>query len=83
VVADKAQPALGVEVLAVEADDASGLLAAVLERVQAERGQSRGVGMIENPEDAALLVQPVFLEPAHIGFLVSLFGHGHGASPYK
>jgi hypothetical protein len=51
------------EMMAVEADDAGGLLAAMLERMQTEGGQGRGVGMIEDAEDAALLVQPVLLEP--------------------
>ena len=59
VVADQAEPALGVEALAVEGDDAGRLLAAVLERVQAQRGDGSGVGMVEDAEDAALLAQPV------------------------
>jgi hypothetical protein len=62
-VADEAYPAFGMEMMAVEADDAGGLLAAMLERMQTEGGQGRGVGMIEDAEDAALLVQPVLLEP--------------------
>ena len=52
---------------AVEADDAGGFLAAMLERMQAERGQRRGIGMIEDAEDAALLVQPVLFEPVQVG----------------
>jgi hypothetical protein len=55
----------------------------MLERVQAERGQGSGVGMIENPEDAALLVQPVFLEPAQDGIVLTLIGHGHGPPLHK
>ena len=47
------------EALAVEGDDAGGFLAAVLKRVQAERGDRGGVGMAEDAEDAALLAQPV------------------------
>ena len=62
VVADEAHAALGVEALAVEGDDAGGLLAAVLERVQAERGDGGGVGMAEDAEHAALLAQPVGVE---------------------
>ncbi len=58
-VADQAEPALGMEALAVETDDAGGLLAAVLERVQAERGDGGGVGMAENAEHAAFLAQAV------------------------
>jgi hypothetical protein len=52
------------EMLAVEADDAGSLLAPMLKRMEAKGGQSRGVGMIEDAEDAALLVQPVLFEPS-------------------
>ena len=62
VVADEAHAALGVEALAVEGDDAGGLLAAVLQRVQAERGDGGGVGMAEDAEHAAFLAQPVGVE---------------------
>ena len=62
VVADEAHAALGVEALAVEGDDAGRLLAAMLQRVQAERGDRGGVGMAEDAEHAALLVQPVVVE---------------------
>ena len=48
---------------AVEADDAGRFLAAMLERMQSERRQRRGIGMVEDAEDAALLVQPVLFEP--------------------
>ena len=68
-VADQPDAALGMEMGAVEADDAGGLLAAMLERVQAERGQRRGIGMVEDAEDAAFLVQPVLFEPAQVGIV--------------
>ena len=58
-VADQAEPALGVKALAVEGDDAAGLLAAMLERVQAERGDGGRVRVAENAEDAAFLAEPV------------------------
>src|SRR5262249_38097717 len=61
-VADEPEPALGMEALAVEADDAGRLLAAVLQGMQPERGDRRGVGMTKNPEYAALLTQPVGVE---------------------
>jgi hypothetical protein len=51
---------------AIEADDAGRFLAPVLKGVQAERGQSGRVGMVENAEDAALFVQAVLFEPAQI-----------------
>ena len=63
-VADQTDPALGVEVVAVEADDAGCFLPAMLEGMQAKGGQRRRVGMVEDAEDAALLVQAVFFEPA-------------------
>ena len=61
-VADQALAPLGVEPLAVEGDDARRLLAAMLERVQAERDDRRGVRMAEDAEDAAFLAQPVVVE---------------------
>ena len=53
-------------------------------RMQPERGQRCGVGVIEDTENAALLVQPVFLEPA-CGVLVkaSLLCHGRPASSHR
>ena len=59
VVADEAEAALGMELPAVVGDDAGGFLAAMLERVQAERGDGGGIGVAEDAEDAALLAQPV------------------------
>ena len=58
-VADEAEAALGVEADAVEGDDARGFLAAMLQRMQTERGDGGGVGMVEDAEDAALFAQPV------------------------
>ena len=62
VVADEAHAALGMEALAVEGDDAGRFLAAMLQRVQAERRDGGGVGMAEDAEHAALLAQPVVVE---------------------
>ena len=58
-VADEAQPALRMEALAVERDDARRLLATMLQSMEAERGQRRGIGMAVDAEDAAFLPQPV------------------------
>ena len=66
VVADEAEPALGMEPVAVEGDDAGGFLAAMLERMQAERGDGGGIGMAENAEHAAFLAQAVGIE---LGFI--------------
>ena len=83
-VADQADAAFGMEVVPVEADDAGRFLAAMLERMQTERGQSRGIGMIEDAEDAALLVQPVLFEPVQIGPLrVNVLSHGLQPPPSR
>ena len=50
------------EALAVEGDDAGCLLAAMLQGVQPQRGDGGGIGVTENPEDAALLAEPVAIE---------------------
>ena len=69
-VADQAETPLGVETAAIEGDDAGGLLAAVLQRVQAERGDGGGVGVAEDAEYAAFLAQRVTIqivfEPDHL-----------------
>ena len=70
VVADQAEPALGMEPLAVAGDNTGSLLAAMLERMQAKRRNRSGVGMAEYAENAALFAQPV-----RIG--VEGFGFGH------
>ena len=58
-IADQPLATFRVEADAVESDDAGGFLAAMLQGVQAKGGNRGGVGMIEDPEDAALLAQPV------------------------
>jgi hypothetical protein len=59
VIADQPLAALRVEPDAVESDNAGGFLAAMLQRMQPERGNGGGVRMVEDAEDAALLAQPV------------------------
>ena len=66
-VADEPHPPLGMEALAVEGDDAGGFLTAMLERMQAERGDRGGVGMPEHAEHAALLAQPVAINIERVG----------------
>ena len=61
-VADQAEPPFAVKPRAVEGDDAGGLLAAVLQGVQSERGDGGGLGMAENAEHAAFLAQRVAFE---------------------
>jgi hypothetical protein len=76
-IADQAEAPLGMEVVAVEADDARGLLTPVLERVQAEGSQCRGIRMVKDAENAALLMQPVFLKPARAAIVrVDVVYHG-------
>ena len=67
-VADQAEAAFGVEALAVERDDAGGFLAAVLERMQAERGNRGGVGMAEDAEYSAFFAEPVRVKIEEVGF---------------
>src|SRR5262249_15833664 len=61
-IADETEPLLGMKPLPVEGDDAGRLLAAVLKRVQAERGDLAGVRMAVDAEDTALLTQPIAVE---------------------
>ena len=61
-VADEAEPPFAVKPGAVEGDDAGGLLAAMLQGVQPERGDGGGFGMAENAEHAAFLAQRVAVE---------------------
>jgi hypothetical protein len=51
-----------VEILAVEADDAGGFLAAMLKGVEAERGDRGRVIVVEDTEDAALFAEAVVAE---------------------
>ena len=63
VVADEPEPPLGVEVGAVVGDDAGGLLAAMLQGVETERGQGRRVLVAEHAEHPALLSERVAAAP--------------------
>ena len=58
-IADEAEPAFTVKSGAVEGDDTGGLLAAMLQGVQPERGDGGGLGVAENAEHAAFLAQRV------------------------
>src|SRR5215470_5327222 len=59
VVSDEPQSPLGMKSLAVERNDAGGFLPAMLEGVQAERGDRSRICVPEYAEDAALFTQPV------------------------
>lgn len=61
-VADQAEATFTVEAATVEGDDAGGLLAAVLQGVQAERGDRGGLRVAEDAEHAAFLAERVAIE---------------------
>ena len=54
--------ALGDELALVEGDDAGRFLAAMLQGVQAQHRQGAGIGMAENAEHAAFLMQRVVVK---------------------
>ncbi len=58
-VADQARGAVIVEMSAVEGDDAGGLLAAMLQGVQAQRGMGGGIGGPVDAEQRTFLVKLV------------------------
>ncbi len=62
-VANESDAPLGMEMAAVEADDARGFLAAMLQRMQPQRCERCSVFMIKDAKDAALLMQPIVFEP--------------------
>jgi hypothetical protein len=57
-----AHAAMGMELLAVIGNDAGRFLAAMLQGVEAERGEGRGFGMAEDAEHAAFLMRVVIFE---------------------
>ena len=59
IVADQTGAAMRAELVAVIGDDAGRLLAAMLQRVQPERGQRRRVLMPVDPENTAFLVETI------------------------
>jgi len=77
IVGDVAQAAMRVEAGAVEADDPRRRLAAVLQRVQAERHVRRCVIVPVDPEHAALLVQLIVVERVGGGDRFQAGVHGH------
>jgi hypothetical protein len=64
------------EMGAVEADDAGGFLAAMLESVEPERGEGRSIRVAENTEHAAFFMQAVLVEPGQ-GLIISVIVVGH------
>src|SRR3546814_17324812 len=64
-----AERAMAVEAFFMEGDDAGRLLAAMLERMQAQHGIGSGVRRAENAEDAAFLAQLVVVERIRLHLL--------------
>ena len=64
IVTHQAEGSMAVEAVAVGGDDARSLLAAMLERMQAEHGVRRGLVMSDDAENAAFLVQLVVIAGA-------------------
>ena len=80
VVADEAEAALLIEAFAVIGDDAAAFLAAMLERVHAERGDGGGIIVTEDAENAALLAEAVAIPICFVGLQrvgVVRVRHGH------
>ena len=68
---------------AVAGDDAAGLLAPVLEGVEAEKGDAGRVRVPVNAEDAAVFAGfVVLLDDKVFGFRFSVFGLIHSSSPH-
>ncbi len=58
-VVDEPHPLLETKLLAVARDDPGGLLAPVLQSVEAEVGEVGRLGMAEDPEQAAFVVEAI------------------------
>src|SRR5690606_5939009 len=80
-VADEAHVPLGMEALTVERDDAAGLLAAMLQGVQTEDGEGRGILMAEDAEDAALLAELVVVKGVRRQFVHCILASLRQAAP--
>ena len=90
VVADQAHRLVGMEMLAVEGDDAAGFLAAMLKGVQPERRGRAGIGMTEDAEHAAFVMEvivvgerwrPGLVAAGLLGRLAGVSGHYRSAVP--
>jgi hypothetical protein len=57
--ADETEAPFGMELLAIERDDAGSLLAAMLQGMQSENREGGGIRVIEDTEDAAFLPELV------------------------
>ena len=62
IIGDMAQAAAGIEFMAVEAGDPGSFLPTMLERMEAERADRRGIGRADHAEHSAFLAQFVVLD---------------------
>ena len=74
-IAHEAKLAFGMELPAVEGDDARRLLAAMLQGVQAEGGEGRSIRMAQNAKYPALFVQGIAIEIVQV---YRMRGDAHG-----
>ena len=81
VLGDVAEPAAGEELGAVEAGDPDRFLAAVLQRVEAERARRGGLGSADHAEYAALFAQLVAVQVQEWVGKVHLSRKGWPAGP--
>jgi hypothetical protein len=82
IVADEAYAPLRMELFAVVRNDAASLLAAVLQSVEAQRGDCSGIGMSENTEDPTFLTESVvsvteISGPSEFFIRFVTISHGH------
>jgi hypothetical protein len=56
-IANQTEVTFGHELATIETDDSGGFLTAMLQRMQAQRGQGPGIFVPEDSEDATFLVQ--------------------------
>jgi hypothetical protein len=66
IVADKAERLVAVEMFAIEADDAHGLLSPMLQRVQPECRRRGRVRMLVDAKNAALIMEVIVINVAVI-----------------
>ncbi|GLK67596.1 hypothetical protein GCM10008179_12340 [Hansschlegelia plantiphila] len=75
-VADQAEPALGVEAIIAVADDPRRFLSPVLQRMKPKRHERGGLRMTEDAEHAALFVQTVRIEVKYVFCVGACRGRG-------
>src|SRR5262249_30264754 len=77
------ETALGMKPGAIESDDAGRLLPAMLQSMQPQRRDGGGLRVTENPEDPALLAEPVAVEVEEAGVFRKFALLAHPASRHN